>query len=78
MHRCPGEGCDFKVKDDRSLGVHLRTCRKAAVGLTLVSEEIQQREVERREAKRRRILSPEHPEAPPRFEDPMDIDLKVI
>lgn len=74
---CPAEGCNFRAKSDRALTVHLGKCKKAAIGLTSIAEEVGQHETDYQEAKRRRVSSPEHYEDVPEVEEPMDVDPEV-
>lgn len=59
---CPAEGCSYKAKTDRSIGLHIRTCKFAATALVLIAEDAKEREDGLRHTKRRRILSPERTE----------------
>lgn len=74
---CPAEGCGVRVKSDRALTGHLKTCKKAKAGLASVSTEVKRREDDYRQAKRRKISSSEHLEIAPEVTEPMDVDLEV-
>ena len=70
MPTCPAKGCGFKAKTDRSLSLHLQKCKKAAAGLALVGEEVEQHDADYRQAKRRKVSSLEQLEVVPEAEDP--------
>ena len=65
MPACPAEGYNYTVKTDRALTLHINTCKKAAIGLIAIADEIGQRETGRQLAKRHRISSPRRPEDVP-------------
>jgi hypothetical protein len=77
MLSCPAEGCKFTTKSDRALTVHVGKCKKAAIGLASIADEVERREADHREAKRRRISLLERLEVLPEVEEPMDVDLEV-
>jgi hypothetical protein len=78
MLSCPAEGCTFRAKTDRALTTHIGKCKKAAAGLASIAEEIEQHEAEgHRQPKRRRILSPEHPEVMVDVEETAYVDCEV-
>ncbi|KAF9642395.1 hypothetical protein BDM02DRAFT_3133118 [Thelephora ganbajun] len=71
---CPAEGCKFTTKSNRALTAHVVRCKRAAIELTLITEDARQHKADCREAKRCRISSVEHLEVIPEVEEPMDID----
>ncbi|KAF9784524.1 hypothetical protein BJ322DRAFT_1021260 [Thelephora terrestris] len=78
MLSCPAEGCTFRAKSDRALTTHIGKCKKAAAGLASIAEEIGQHEAEgHRQPKRRRILSPEHPEVMVDVEETAYVDCEI-
>jgi len=77
MLACPGEGCKFRAKNDRSLSTHVRQCPKAAIGLASVAERVEQHEADQRQAKRRRVSSAEPLEVVTEAEEAMDVDSEV-
>ncbi|KAF9642729.1 hypothetical protein BDM02DRAFT_3192786, partial [Thelephora ganbajun] len=56
------------------LAAHLRKCKKAAIGLALIAEDVRQYEIDCRQAKRCKISSAEHLEVVPEVEELMDVD----
>ena len=77
MLTCPANGCGFKAKSDRSLTAHLQKCKKAATGLALVGEELEQHDADHRQAKRRKISSLERLEVVPEAGDP-GLEVRVM
>jgi len=77
MLNCPGEGCGYKTQSDRALTAHRTKCKKAAMVLASIAEEVEQYEADHREAKRRKVSSLEHSEVVSEAEEPMNVDLEV-